>query len=87
MLDKIKGLIVAFMEENNLNTYNVRLMAKNKEPNPLGASINTINKIIKKDSWPKSRTTLKSILDAIGANYEVDSIGNIKMTEDGQEEK
>jgi len=87
MLEKLQALILAFMKEEDLNTYKARQYIKMNLPSPFGVSINTVNKIIKKNELPKSRTTIIKLLNTIEANYEVDSIGNIKFLEDEQEEK
>ena len=47
MLEKIQGLIWAFLDKNSLNTYQVRKLIREGQKNPLGASINVVDNIIK----------------------------------------
>ena len=65
---KLRNHILNFMSENELNTYKIRLMLKHGKK-PLGIGINTVNKILKDDSYEPSRFALIKLLKAIKVEY------------------
>ena len=65
---KLRNHILNFMSENELNTYKIRMMLKHGKK-PLGIGINTVNKILKDDSYEPSRFALIKLLKALKVEY------------------
>ena len=69
---KLRYFITEYMATFGLNTYNVRLVERAKGGFPLGASITTVNKILKEDTFNPSTFTIKKICDTLKIKYTID---------------
>ena len=69
---KLRYYITEYMTTFGLNTYNVRKVERAKKGFPLGASITTVNKILKEDNFNPSTFTIKKICDALKIKYSID---------------
>jgi hypothetical protein len=69
---KLRHLITEYMATFGLNTYNVRILERKKKGFPLGASITTVNKILKEDTFNPSTFTIKKICDTLKISYTLD---------------
>ena len=69
---KLRYFITEYMATFGLNTYNVRLIERAKKGYPLGASITTVNKILKEDTLNPSTFAIKKICKALKISYTLD---------------
>lgn len=69
---KLRYFITEYMATFGLNTYNVRILERKKKGFPLGASITTVNKILKEDNFNPSTFTIKKICKALKIKYSID---------------
>ena len=69
---KLRYFITEYMSRYGLNTYNVRKVERAKKGFPLGASITTVNKILKEDTFNPSTFTIKKICDTLKIKYTID---------------
>ena len=69
---KLRYFITEYMATFGLNTYNVRILERKKKGFPLGASITTINKILKDDNFQPSTFTIKKVCETLKIKYSID---------------
>ena len=79
MLEQLQILIEDFMYKNKLNTNKVRIIIKEGHGSPFGIAINKVDEIRHKGILPKRREDLFILLDNIEANYNRDSLDNVKL--------
>ena len=66
---KLRYFITEYMATFGLNTYNVRILERKKKGFPLGASITTINKILKDDNFQPSTFTIKKVCETLKIKF------------------
>ena len=69
---KLRYFITEYMATFGLNTYNVRILERKKKGFPLGASITTINKILKDGNFQPSTFTMKKVCETLKIKYSID---------------
>lgn len=76
--NEVIGKLKTYREENNYNTYQLRLLERAKEPKPVaGINVTTLNSIEKDPDYVPTKDMQIKLLNFFGIEYDIDSWNNI----------